>query len=218
MTSPLAVHEELRRIPRAEVVVSDVSAETLEQALATGLVAVDIETTGLDPRRDEVGTCQIFIQPNVVKIVRPGSSAPCLQAILEHPRILKIFHHAPFDTSFLLSRLGIRVNNIACTKIASKILDPMAIDHSLKTLLRRHLGIVVEKNPGVRTSDWSAAGLSDMQIKYAAEDVVFLPALMESLSVKLDQAGRRELAEASFRFVPKHVELKLLGLDNVFEY
>lgn len=211
--------------------VSDGSALTISSAdlpagLAAGfagspIVAWDIETSGLDWRKDEIGTCQLFSEglgASVVSISR-GCVPARLAALLADPGVVKVFHHAPFDLRFMAHSWGVRPASVRCTKVASKLLAPDAPNeaHSLQGLLARHLGVHIDKG-AVRTSDWSAPVLSAAQIEYAAADVIHLPRLLRALQAELDDCGLSELYDMCCQFLPSRVALELGGFPDVFAY
>src|SRR6266404_1357987 len=126
-----------------------------EKAYDASLIGWDIETSGLDWRRDRIATCQVFIPELDVFVVQINGTQhphPNLDALLRDERVCKVFHHAIFDLRFMLQHWKVEIRNVACTKIASKILTPEEQDHTLKAVLHRHLGIHIEKNLG--NSDW----------------------------------------------------------------
>jgi ribonuclease D len=196
----------------------DVPLEFAQAIRSAGVVAVDLETTGLDPVKDRIGTCQLFVPGWPALVVRPGKAPVILKGILEDPGVQKIFHHASFDVAFLRARLGMMPTHVRCTKIASKILEPAQEDHSLKALLSRHLGIRLEKPAAVRVSNWATEQLSREQLEYAIRDVLHLPALMERLELRLRESGGWELALKAFDTVPVYADLRVATGRNVFDY
>src|SRR2546426_7683042 len=113
----------------------DIPASYAAKMRASGMVAWDIETSGLDWRIDRIGTCQVY-SPNLpVAIVKIRDKIPArLGSVLEDHAVRKVFHHAMFDLRFMTHYWGTAPRNIACTKIASKLLDPDGKnDHSLKS-------------------------------------------------------------------------------------
>jgi len=135
----------------------DLDEQAFNQALGASVLAWDIETTGLDWRTDRIGTVQVQVG-DVTYVVRAGAYAPHrLKALMEDPTILKILHHAMFDLRFLTYHWDVTPAHVACTKIASKLVDPQlpCQDHSLAPLVRRYLGIELDKSP--RTSDETGA-------------------------------------------------------------
>jgi ribonuclease D len=142
-----------------------------------------------------------------------------LAEVMSDPAVLKVFHYAPFDLRFLEAHWGIRVTSVACTKAASRLLDPglPAADHSLQALLLRHLEVTVAKGP-VRTSDWGASVLSDEQIAYATADVAYLLDLHDVLSKRLDANGMSDLFAQVCAYMPVDAHLAVLGVPNPLAY
>ena len=210
--------EERERLLRdVQVRPCDLPTEAEQQALKSGMVAIDTETTGLDWQHDSVATVQVYIPHQSVYIVRVCERRPsCLLSILANPSVLKVFHHAAFDLRFIVKRWRTCVVNVACTKIASKILSGNGGAHHLKDLLSHYLGVEIEKV--WRTSDWSADQLSEEQIRYAARDVVYLPELLRKLEGRLEQKGKLKLARSCFAFLPTQIQLELEGMFDVFKY
>jgi ribonuclease D len=183
-------------------------------------VAWDVETTGLDWRQDRLAICQLFAEEVGVVVVKMGASRPKrLAALLEDLAVEKVFHHAPFDLRFMVHRWDVRPGSIRCTKVASKILAPDMPNeaHSLQHLASRHLGVSLAKGP-VRTSDWTAASLTEDQLTYAAGDVLHLLALLDVLLAELDRTYLRPLYDDCCAFLPARVSLELGGYPDVFAY
>jgi ribonuclease D len=107
-------------------------------------------------------------------------------------------------------------NNVACTKIASKLLDPVEIDHSLQRILQKHLNVWIDKES--RVSNWLNDHLSKEQLEYAASDVIYLPRLFAHLKERLESCNRWDLATGTFNFLPARVQLDLMGAGDVFSY
>jgi ribonuclease D len=130
--------------------------------------------------------------------------------------VVKVFHHAMFDLRFMVSHWSARPANVACTKNASKLLDPQESDHTLKGILNRHLGVHIEK--GQRLSDWTAGQLSSAQVAYAAGDVGHLIELLSRLRAKLDAAGLGDLLAGCFAHIPTRVQLDLRRYPDIYTY
>jgi len=99
--------------------------------------------------------------------------------------------------------------------VASKFLLPSG-SHSLQDLLIRHLRIKIAKD--LQTSDWSARPISFAHFNYMVNDVQYLLDLFDVLRHELEAVNRWRIAEKCFSFIPARVELKRLGLDDVFAY
>lgn len=201
-----------------------VLADDLNQELATALhsvprVAWDIETSGLDWRENQIGTCQLHAPEFGTVIVQLNGKVPGrLRDLLSDPGVRKVFHHAPFDLRFMTHHWGVAAESVACTKIASKLLAPHAKNetHSLQALLEQHLEVRISKQE--RLSDWLAANLSDAQLCYAAADVTHLLPLLDSLEKHLANAGLGQLYADCTKFLPARVQLETGGFPDVFAY
>lgn len=196
----------------------DLTGDFYDRALAIGRVAWDIETSGLDWSTAQIGTCQVAIEDQVAVVVVGARQPKHLAALLEEESVQKVFHHAPFDLRFMAFHWKARPANIACTKVASKILNPDldSAEHSLKPVLQRHLGVAISKEQQV--SDWLASNLTQEQIDYAAADVQYLIPLLDVLASDIQQVGQgRELA-ASFKYLPTRALLDIRGAGDVFAY
>jgi ribonuclease D len=175
-------------------------------------VAVDTETMGLNPNRDRLCLVQLSGgngECHIVRLAKGRYEAPRLKALMGDPAVLKIFHFARFDVAMLRRFLGVTATPLYCTKIASRLTRTFTDRHGLKDLCKDLLGVDLSKEQ--QSSDWGAAELTQAQLKYAASDVLYLHALKARLDEMLAREGRRELAEACFRFLPIRAELDLAG-------
>ena len=199
----------------------DLPAPLANRFAASPVVAWDIETSGLDWRTDVIGTCQLHadrVGTAVISIAR-GEVPQSLAGLLADPAVVKVFHHAPFDLRFMTHAWNVQAVSVRCTKVASKLLDPGEPNeiHSLQSLAGRYLGVRLSKG-AVRTSDWSAAVLSDEQVDYAARDVIYLPRLLGALRARLEANGLSGLYDQCCEFLPARVALELGGFPDVFAY
>lgn len=178
-------------------------------------VAIDSETMGLDLHRDRLCVVQLSAGDGTAHVVHfPDRryDAPRLKALLADPRVTKLFHFGRFDIAMLSRHLGVTCTPVWCTKVASKLVRTNSDRHGLKDLCRDLLGIELSKQQ--QTSDWGAASLSPEQVAYAASDVLYLHGLKARLEDLLDREGRRDLADACFRFLPDRAALDLAGWER----
>ncbi|MGW6266438.1 hypothetical protein [Cellulosimicrobium funkei] len=204
----------------AQVSRSDVGRDFADAALASRIVAWDIETTGLEWRSSRIATCQVHLPNYGTEIVQitPGELPDRLLSILESERVIKLFHHAPFDLRFMAHHWRAQARSVACTKITAKIVEPglPPKEYSLEPLLRRYLDVSILKDQ--QTSDWLRPDLSPDQLRYAADDVRHLPALFSKLMYKAQLLGVQDYVIRSFEYLPTRVETDLLGAGDVFAY
>ncbi|MFJ2220835.1 ribonuclease D [Streptomyces anulatus] len=203
-----------------QVLTGDIPSEIYRGIVAAGRLAWDIETNGLDPKAAQIGTCQLSA-PTVGTIIVTGLAGevpPNMRRLLMNKRVLKVFHHAPFDLSFMAAAWNVRAERVACTKIASKLLTPGAArgEHSLKHLMAKNFELELDKS--VRFTDWLADDLTQQQVEYAVMDVVKLLDLYDILRDRLDSRGLLDLYERCCAFLSAHVELRLHGVADPFQY
>jgi ribonuclease D len=184
-------------------------------------VAIDTETMGLNPHRDRLCLVQLSAgdgNAHIVRLPKGTYAAPRLKALLADQTVTKIFHFARFDLAALKLYLGVMPSPVYCTKIASRLTRTFTDRHGLKDLVKDVLSVELSKEQ--QSSDWGAAELTPAQLKYAASDVLHLHALRARLDEMLAREGRRELAEACFRFLPTRAELDLAGWpeQDIFEH
>lgn len=182
------------------------------------VVAWDIETSGLDWSGDRIATCQLYAPGGPVVVIRTFEEPPKnLCALLEDASVVKVFHHAMFDLRFMHYRWDATPRSVACTKVASKLLDPKnEQSHNLKALLKEHMGVVLDKRE--QLSDWFSPTLTQEQLLYAAGDVVYLVPLLGLLERTLESGGLMELARACYSHIPTRVQLDVHGYGDVFVY
>ena len=180
------------------------------------LVAIDTETLGLNPFRDRLCLAQLSSGDGVchaVQFAAGAYDAPNLKRLLADPGVTKLFHFARFDVAMFQRYLGVRVQPVYCTKIASKLVRTYTDKHGLKDLVRELLGVDLSKEQ--QSSDWGAAELSERQLAYAANDVAHLHQLKTVLDAMLAREDRTLLAQACFDFLPTRAELDLAGWGEI---
>ena len=178
-------------------------------------IAIDTETMGLNPHRDRLCLIQISNGGNVchlIKIDENSSKPKNLIKILTNKKILKIFHYARFDVAILKHTYKINIDNIYCTKIASKLSRTFTNQHGYKDLCKELLNVEISKSK--QTSDWGNKKLTLAQQKYAATDVFYLHKIKDELNKILKRENRIELAKACFDFVKFRTNLDLEGWNN----
>ena len=108
--------------------------------------------------------------------------------------------------AFIKHYLKINVNNILDTKIASKLARSYSDNHSLKTLIKEFINVDVSKQ--FQSSDFGGE-LSPAQLKYCANDVVYLHKIHEELEKILVRENRINLYEECLKFLTTRVNLDL---------
>lgn len=197
---------------------NDISSEYADCVRKKKIVAWDIETSGLDWRNNRIGICQLYTTDEPVAIVKISKITPRrLPSLLSDASVKKVFHHAMFDLRFMSYHWKVRPQNIACTKIASKLLDVENENkHTLQSVLKQYLGVVITKDE--RLSNWLSDKLAEDQITYAARDVMYLLQLLDVLEREVQSKGLLELAHLCFAHIPTRVQLDILDYGDIYSY
>ena len=136
--------------------------------------------------------------------------------ILEDKKINKIFHYARADLLFIKRYLNVEVANINCTKIMSKIARSYSDKHGLKDLIKEFIGIDVSKQ--LQTSDFGGE-LSEKQLKYCANDVIYLHKIFKGLEKILIREKRVDLYKSTIKFIPTRIDLDIASFkDDIWSH
>jgi len=180
-------------------------------------IAIDSETMGLNIVRDRLCLVQISSGDGHAHLVHfePGNkyNAPNLKKLLSDDSILKIFHFARFDLAALQYYLKVEVNNVYCTKIASKLVRTYTDAHGLKALCDEIVGVEISKKQ--QSSDWGNYNINEKQMEYAASDVLYLHRLKEKLDEVLVRENRMDIFQACLKFLPARAKLDISGFANL---
>ena len=173
------------------------------------IIAVDGEFMGLNVRRDPLCLIQVSSgnsDAHIVQFDRESYQAPNLVKILSDENITKIFHYGRADMAHIKYYLKTQTNNILDTKIASKLARSYSDNQSLKTLIKEFINIDISKQ--FQSSDFGG-DLSSAQLKYCANDVIYLHKIHEELKKILERENRIKLYEDCLKFLKIRVELDL---------
>tara|TARA_X000000368_G_C22979184_1_gene689099 strand:- start:682 stop:1293 length:612 start_codon:yes stop_codon:yes gene_type:complete len=183
------------------------------------LIAVDGEFMGLNVRRDPLCLIQISSGNNdahIIQLDRSNYNAPNLIRILADSSVSKIFHFGRADIAHIKYYLKTDTNNVLDTKIASKLARSYSDSHSLKTLIKEFINIDISKQ--FQNSDFGGK-LSDSQLKYCANDVIYLHKIHEELNKILEREKRINLYKDCLNFLKTRVELDLaLFKDDIWSH
>ena len=173
------------------------------------VLAVDGEFMGLNVSRDPLCLIQISSgnsDAHIIQFDRKNYNAPNLIKILRDNTITKIFHYGRADLAHIKYYLKTETNNILDTKIASKLARSYSDSHSLKTLIKEFTNVDVSKQ--FQSSDFGG-DLSPAQLKYCANDVIYLHKIHEELNRILERENRIKLYQDCLKFLKTRVDLDL---------
>ncbi len=183
------------------------------------VIAVDGEFMGLNVRRDPLCLIQISTgnsDAHIVQLDRSKYNAPNLIKILADQNVTKIFHFGRADIAHIKYYLKTETKNILDTKIASKLARSYSDNHSLKNLIKEFINIDVSKQ--FQNSDFGGK-LSESQLKYCANDVIYLHKIHEELNKILERENRINLYNDCLKFLKTRVDLDLaLFKDDIWSH
>ena len=182
-------------------------------------IAIDGEFMGLNVNRDPLCLLQISsgnMDAHIVQLNRETYKAPNLIKLLNNKNVTKIFHYARADLTFIKHYLKIEVANIQDTKIQSKLARSYSDKHGLKDLIKEFINIDISKQ--LQSSDFGGK-LTPAQLKYCANDVVYLHKINEELNKILVREKRMKLYEDCIKFINTRVNLDLSAFkDDIWSH
>ena len=183
------------------------------------IIAVDGEFMGLNVRRDPLCLIQVSSgnsDAHIVQFDRKNYQAPNLVKLLNNENITKIFHYGRADMAHIKYYLKIDTNNILDTKIASKLARSYSDNHSLKTLIKEFINIDISKQ--FQSSDFGGE-LTPAQLKYCANDVIYLHKIHDELQKILERENRIQLYKDCLKFLKTRIDLDLaLFRDDIWSH
>ena len=183
-------------------------------------IGLDCEALGLVLGRDPLTLVQLGLASKeyyLIKLNRDNYKAPNLKKLLSNGSIQFIMHYARQDMLWLKYHLGVTIENMFCTKLASKIARTASNYHGYKDLVKEICGKDISKKE--QQSDWGDPNLSPKQISYAAQDTEFLFEIKKKLTNMLEREKRIELYEKSIKVLPILVDMEMAGYKiSTFEH
>jgi DNA polymerase I len=176
-------------------------------------LALDTETTGLDPLTDRLRLIQLF-RPDTVYLIDVTTVPPALlNPIFTTPKRW-IGHNLKFDVKMLVAAgLPWPRGTFMDTMLASQLLSASGseepIRHALEDVVRRELAVTLDKT--LQTSDWSGP-LSSEQLEYAARDAGILWPLADVLTEQIMDAELDQVLAIEGDCLPAVSWMELSGL------
>jgi DNA-binding CsgD family transcriptional regulator len=204
-----------KEVRRTLITTQEQLAEVIADLKDADLMALDLETTGLDPRKDSMRLLSLATK-GATYIVDCRSVDPTeLFPILAQKTL--VAHNAQFDQGFL-SPLGFEPGKVADTMVLSQLLyagskvEPLKrgqISHSLDSVVERELGLELDKTH--QSGDWGGT-LTPEMLEYAAMDVEILLPLYDVLKTKIEEAGLAYVAQIEHKALPAVVWMSSAGV------
>jgi len=204
----------------------------IDQATRAGRVAVDTETTSVEPMRAELVGFSLCVDPAEAYYVPVGhklelgqkqadrrQALAALAPLLADPAVAKIGQNIKYDL-IVLRRAGLEMAGVDFdTMVASYLLNPGKTSHGLAAIAAEFLGRNVmpfEQATGSKKTTFDQAPL-DKATRYAAEDAEVTLAAYQVLGPRLESAGLSDLfndLEMPLVQVLAKMEMTGVGIDS----
>lgn len=161
---------------------------------AAGVLALDTEFVWRSTYRPRLGLVQMGCGGDsswAVDVMQGFDPAPLAELIAD-PSVVKILHDARQDLQHLHHYCGALPQNVFDTQLAAAFAGfPQGI--GLQKLLFETLDVGLPKTE--TCTDWTQRPLSEAQVRYALDDVRYLPALRDELLSRTEGLGTRAWLE-----------------------
>ena len=132
---------------------------------------------------------QAIIDPLAVRSLEP------LASIMANPSCVKIFHSGSQDIDILYHELGVMPTPLFDTQMAAALMGfPLQVGYG--PLVQALCDVRLAKADSY--TDWSRRPLTTNQLKYALDDVVYLPKMYRHMERTLAMQGRGSWLDADF--------------------
>jgi DNA polymerase I-like protein with 3'-5' exonuclease and polymerase domains len=187
-------------------------ADALALVEASKIVGLDIETTGLNPRKDKIRLVQVSDGDKTYIVdAFKVNVGPLIEALAARPEKV-IAHGAKFEWSFVYHHYGIALDNLVDTYLLARIAacGDMGVPAGLGDVARRLLDIELDKD--MQHTDWASETLSRRHLLYAATDAAILPRLYRDLNEIAVETGQEAVATIENEAVASFALMGLVGM------
>ena len=182
--------------------------EEARQAIAqlSGLVGLDLETTGLSPISAQARLLSLSADTGPALVIDLFAIGGLHQVKAELVGLAAVCHNATFDMGFLW-RAGVELA-ADCSMLAYHVLTGERA--KLKDLAEKYAGLTLDK--GQQLSDWSAPELTEEQLQYAALDAVAVRVIFPQIEAELEALGSINAYALVRDAQPAIVRMELAGM------
>ncbi|MDA1026595.1 MAG: HRDC domain-containing protein [Planctomycetota bacterium] len=176
-------------VGRPELVVNAADLVELAQAIRkTGSFAYDTEFIGEETFLPRICLVQVACAGRLALVdpLEVSDLGPIFELVAD-PEIETLVHDGAQDLEPVRRLLGKEPQGIVDTQVCAGFLD-MPWPSSLAKAVERFAAHALSK--GHTFTDWDARPLTDRQVRYAADDVRFLPLVWSRMQARLEANGR----------------------------
>ena len=194
-----------------------------DEATALGIldqekeIALDLETSGLSPRKDKIAVLSMFGEDTKAAAVLHlhGYMSDHLQRFLSDPRRRFTVHYGVgFDICFLAaSGVDYQKPKWFDTLVGETVVQTTGrrdVSASLKATLNRRLGVKIKKEAD--HGSWMNEVLTDQQMEYVLEDILYLHETRHAHEAKCLGNSQERALEAEMELVPVVAGMTMTGM------
>ncbi|MEI6045893.1 MAG: DNA polymerase [Chloroflexota bacterium] len=187
--------------------------EAIDSLMTAPVLAVDTETSGLDPYESKLLLVQIASPEKCYIIDATKVNLEPLKLLLENDRSLKILQNAKFDYKMLKVQAGLELENVYDTYLTERLLTAgLGREVNLAAIVKSYLNETMDKSVRKTFIGASSVGhVSEQQLNYAAKDVMVLFPIYTKQLQKLKQENLLAVADLEFKCVAAVGDLELAG-------
>ncbi|MBL8880979.1 MAG: ribonuclease D [Phycisphaerales bacterium] len=181
-----------------EIVIDQKRLDSLcEQWRAQGRFVFDTEFIRDETYDAALCLIQVTTGENVI-LIDPtvGLDVAVFWSLVTDPNVVTIVHAGKEDFDVCLRMTGEPPRNVFDVQIAAGLVGlhyPLSLTRLVEQMLQKRIA------KGQTMTDWLRRPLTEDQIRYAVEDVVYLPRIYELLVTELRRRGRESWAHEEFR-------------------
>lgn len=192
---------------------------------AAGTFALDLEFLSESRYVPELCLVQVGwgdpAAPEVAAVDPHAVDPEPLFDLVEDAAVETVFHSAQADLALLGTRFGVRGRGVVDTQIAAAFLG-LGDQVGYANLVEQLTGVGLDK--GAQFTDWCRRPLSPEQLRYALDDVRYLPAMWRAMRERLEALDRldwvmdesdRLAADWAERTPPEELYRKVRGWERL---
>jgi len=179
------------------------------------MICLDIETTGLNPFRDELVLVQVKLNDQTFifdcTLLENKYITYIIQLIRDSKKKV-IGHNIKFDVKFLKQKTGEMIENVYDTFMAEVIIYNGIGDRypSLKSLVKKYCNVELEKE--IRTEFIGSKEITTEKLIYASLDVEYLLPIYYAQQKLIDETKQRNVVDLEMLTLPAVVSMELTGV------